>query len=99
MCKYISHFTIISYLLFCTACDNNDTPPKTGTYDAGTYAGTYNEGDFIRTDHREMEFDFCYPTCGSQAPDDCVDYTAIDTTFSFSHYPGKVFMIEMSASW
>ena len=46
----------------------------------------YDVGDQISTDHRAMEFSYCYPG----------DLTG---TFSFNEYAGKVFMLEMSASW
>ena len=80
---------IISCLLFYTACDDKQS-------DVGTYA----EGDSISLEHQNMEFDFCYPSCPA-APENCEDLTTeeADTTFSFSNYPGKVFMIEMSATW
>jgi len=86
--KHISKI-IISCLLFCTACDDK--------YSA---IGTYAEGDSISLEHQNMEFDFCYPSCPS-APENCEDLTTeeADTTFSFSKHAGKVFMIEMSASW
>ena len=47
-----------------------------------------------------MEFNFCYPACPS-VPENCNDLTSeiADTSFSFSQNPGKVFMLEMSASW
>ena len=43
MYRYISHSIIIGTLLFCTACndnDTNDTPPESDT-------GPYNIGDII----------------------------------------------------
>ena len=47
-----------------------------------------------------MKFDFCYPSCTNN-PNNCDDLTtaAADTTFSFADHTGKVFMIEMSATW
>ena len=78
--------------MFCTSCGDNDIPPDSDT-------GSYNAGDIISADHQAMPFDFCYPTCSN--PDNCNDLTTdeADTTFSFSDYAGKVFMIEMSATW
>ena len=51
-------------------------------------------------EHQNMEFNFCYPACPS-VPENCNDLTSeiADTSFSFSQNPGKVFMLEMSASW
>ena len=96
MYKYISHIIIIGTLLFCTACNDNDAPPESDT-------GPYNAGDFISADHQAMKFDFCYPSCTNN-PDNCDDLTTetdgeADTTFSLSDHTGKVFMIEMSATW
>ena len=90
MYRYISHIIIISIILFNTSCGDNDTP--------GT--GHYNEGDIISDDHQAMKFDFCYPSCTNN-PDSCDDLTTdeADTTFSFADHTGKVFMIEMSATW
>ena len=99
MYRYISHIIIIGTLLFCTACndnDTNDTSPESDT-------GPYNAGDFISADHQAMKFDFCYPACTNN-PANCDDLTTetdgeADTTFSLSDHTGKVFMIEMSATW
>ena len=59
-----------------------------------------NVGDIISGDDWEMKFDFCYPSCTNN-PDNCDDLTtdAADTTFSLADHTGKVFMIEMSATW
>ena len=46
----------------------------------------YDAGDQISTEHQVMEFPYCYPN-------DLTD------TFSFNEHTGKVFMLEMSASW
>ena len=46
----------------------------------------YNVGDIISIEHQNMEFDYCYPS----------DSTS---TFSLSQHAGKVFVLEMSASW
>ena len=93
MYRYISHIIIINTLLFCTACNDNDTPSESDT-------GPYNAGDFISADHQAMKFDFCYPSCTNN-PDNCDDLTtdAAYTTFSLADHTGKVFMIEMSATW
>ena len=76
--------------MFNTSCGDNDAPDT----------GHYNEGDIISEDHQAMSFDFCYPSCTSN-PDYCDDLTTdeADTTFSFADHTGKVFMIEMSATW
>ena len=90
MYRHISHIIIISIILFNTSCEDND---KLGN-------GHYNEGDIVSDNDWEMKFDFCYPSCTNN-PDSCDDLTTdeSDTTFSFADYPGKVFMIEMSATW
>lgn len=90
MYGYISHIIIISIVLFNTSCGDNDTPST----------GHYNEGDFLSNDHQSAKFDFCYPSCTNN-PDSCDDLTTdeADTTFSFADHKGKVFMIEMSATW
>jgi len=46
----------------------------------------YNVGDIISTEHQNMEFSYCYPS----------DSTNI---FSLSQNAGKVFVLDMSASW
>ena len=46
----------------------------------------YDVGDQISIERQNMEFDYCY-----QSPP--------DPTFSFSKHAGKVFLLEMSASW
>ena len=46
----------------------------------------YDVGDQISIEHQNMEFDYCYPN----------DSTSI---FSLSQHAGKVFVLEMSASW
>ena len=93
MYRYISHIIIIGTLLFCTACNDNDAPSESDT-------GPYDVGDIISDDDLEMKFDFCYPSCTNN-PDNCNDLTtdAADTTFSFADHAGKVFMIEMGATW
>ena len=48
---------------------------------------SYVTGDTISLEHQMMDFDYCYPS----------DSTG--NTFSFAEYSGKVFMLEMSASW
>ena len=92
MYKHISRI-IISCLLFCTACNDKDSSIKTDN-------GIYSIGDSITEEDWNMEFHFCYPSCPS-APENCEDLTTeeADTTFSFSKHDGKVFMIEMSATW
>ena len=46
----------------------------------------YDVGDQISNERQDMEFDYCYPS----------DSTG---TFSFSEHIGKIFVLEMSASW
>ena len=46
----------------------------------------YDIGDQISIERQNMEFDYCYPS----------DSTG---TFSFSEHAGKIFVLEMSASW
>ena len=46
----------------------------------------YDVGDQISNERQDMEFDYCYPS----------DSTG---TFSFSEHAGKIFVLEMSASW
>ena len=48
---------------------------------------SYVKGDTISLEHQQMEFGYCYP------PD------STGNTFSFAENSGKVFMLEMSASW
>jgi len=47
----------------------------------------YIQGETITQEHQNMEFNFCYPS------------DSLGETFSFSEHSGKVFMLEMSASW
>ena len=92
MYQYISHITLISYLLLFISCDEEGS--------SESEVGPYAEGDIIKLEHQEMESDFCYPSCPSN-PDNCDDLTTdiADTTFSLADHTGKVFMIEMSATW
>ena len=46
----------------------------------------YDIGDQISIERQNMEFDYCYPS----------DSTG---TFSLSKHAGKIFVLEMSASW
>ena len=47
----------------------------------------YGEGDQILEDDQIMEFNYCYPS------------DSLASTFSLAHNTGKVFLLEMSASW
>ena len=47
----------------------------------------YGVGDQISIERQDMEFGYCYPS------------DSLSTTFSFSKHAGKVFLLEMSASW
>ena len=85
MYKFRSHITIISCILFYTACGDNDHLPN-----LSTDGPPYTVGEIILPDHEayDMEFDnICYPADSSES------------IFSFSKHTGKVFMIEMSATW
>ena len=46
----------------------------------------YDVGDQISNERQDMEFDYCYPSDSTGA-------------FSFSKHAGKIFVLEMSASW
>ena len=46
----------------------------------------YSVGDIISDAHQDMEFSYCYPS----------DSTSI---FSLIQHVGKVFVLDMSASW
>ena len=46
----------------------------------------YDDGDQISIDHQNTEFSYCYPS----------DSTSI---FSLSQHVGKVFVLDISASW
>ena len=97
MYRYISHVTFISFLLILTSCADND-PPSGPDSGSGADVPPYDVGETISLEHQAIEFDFCYPTCPAD-PSICDDLTTIDTTFSLSNLPDKVFMIEISASW
>ena len=47
----------------------------------------YDVGDIISTKHQDMEFSYCYPS------------DSTNSTFSFNKHAGKIFMLDMSASW
>ena len=46
----------------------------------------YDVGDIISSERQDMEFPYCYPS----------DSTSI---FSLSQHVGKVFVLDMAASW
>ena len=94
MYRYIKLATFISFLLICTSCADNDPPPSGPAADGPPY----DVGETISLEHQAIEFDYCYPTCPAD-PALCTDLTTMDTTFSLSKLPDKVFMIEISASW
>ena len=58
----------------------------------------YGVGDQISIEHRNMEFDYCYPS-DSIDVEHALPENPPDTTFSFSKQAGKVFLLEMSATW
>jgi len=47
----------------------------------------YDVGDQISSVDQNLNFDYCYPS------------DSLSSTFSFVKHSGKVFMIEMSATW
>ena len=47
----------------------------------------YDVGDRISSADQNLNFDYCYPN------------DSLSSTFSFVKHSGKVFMIEMSATW
>ena len=47
----------------------------------------YQQGDYIIPGHQNMVFNYCYPADSSTS------------TFSISKHKGKVFMLDMAASW
>ena len=51
------------------------------------HVDNYEIGHRLHMDHKDLEFEYCYPSELSSEK------------FSFSNHSGKVFMIEMSASW
>ena len=48
---------------------------------------SYQQGDFITPNHQNMVFNYCYPA------------DSLTSTFSISQHRGKVFMLDMAASW
>ena len=70
-------------LLIVFACDEKDS--QSPSIDCNT--GTYVEGCEIKLTNQMLEFEYCYPS------------NLIGDKFSLSDHVGKVFMIEMSASW
>ena len=60
----------------------------------------YGEGDHILEDDQIMEFNYCYPTDSLAFIDSSTgDTLKFASTFSLAHNTGKVFLLEMSASW
>jgi len=70
-------------LLILFACDKKDS--QSPVVDCN--AGTYFEGCEIESSNQLLEFEYCYPS------------NLIGDKFSLSNHIGKVFMVEMSASW
>ena len=83
-------------------CGGNATTDNCGTCDsdssndcvqdcAGTWGGDdnclYVEGDTIIVSDQQLEFNYCHPE------------NFIGNSFSFAENLGKIFMIEMSATW
>ena len=60
----------------------------------------YVEGDQILEDDQIMEFNYCYPSDSLAVIDSSTgDTLKVASTFSLAHNTGKVFLLEMSASW
>ena len=60
----------------------------------------YGEGDQILEDDQIMEFNYCYPSDSLAVIDSSTgDTLKVASTFSLAHNTGKVFLLEMSASW
>ena len=60
----------------------------------------YGEGDQILEDDQIMGFDYCYPSDSLAVIDSSTgDTLKVASTFSLAHNTGKVFLLEMSASW
>ena len=81
--KKILIHLLLLILLILFACDKKD--PQSPAVDCN--AGTYVEGCEIESSNQLLEFEYCYPS------------NLIGGKFSLSDHVGKVFMIEMSASW
>ena len=47
----------------------------------------YVEGDILSTEDQQLDFNYCYP------------HSLVGDSFSFADNMGKIFMIEMSATW
>ena len=58
----------------------------------------YGVGDQISIEHQNMEFDYCSPS-DSIDVEHALPENPPDTTCSFSKHAGKVFLLEMSATW
>ena len=58
----------------------------------------YGVGDQISIDHQIRDFIYCYPS-DSIDVEHALPENPPDTTFSFSKHAGKVFLLEMSATW
>ena len=58
----------------------------------------YDVGDQISIERQNMEFDYCSPS-DSIDVEHALPENPPDTTFSFSKHAGKVFVLDMSASW
>ena len=60
----------------------------------------YVEGDQILEDDQIMKFNYCYPSDSLAVIDSSTgDTLKVASTFSLAHNTGKVFLLEMSASW
>tara|TARA_Y100000590_G_C15459820_1_gene916018 strand:- start:349 stop:822 length:474 start_codon:yes stop_codon:yes gene_type:complete len=53
------------------------------------HVNNYQIGHKLHIDHQNLEFEYCYPS----------ELSSENDKFTFSDYFGKIFMIEMSATW
>ena len=53
------------------------------------HVNNYQIGHRLHINHQNLEFEYCYPS----------ELSSENNKFTFSDYPGKIFMIEMSAAW
>ena len=61
---------------------------------------SYAVGDTITIDDQLMKFPYCYPSDSSVVIDSSTgDTLKVASTFRLAHNTGKVFLLEMSASW
>ena len=71
----------------CAGVCNGDAVEDECGVCGGDDSCLYVEGDTIIASDQQLEFNYCYPQ------------NLVGSAFSFSDNMGKVFMIEMSATW